>query len=383
MKIALAHKRLDLNGGTERDLFKTAEGLCALGHEVHLFCGEYGVAAPRDVTAHRIPAVRLGRTVKLWSFALRAPRFIAQADCDLALSFDRSLDCDVLRSGGGTHRGFLIRLGQEGGVLRRWWQTISVYHRSVLALEKRQYLSERVKKIIAVSAEVKRDIMANYAVAGDKITVLYNGVDQRRFHPEKRAQWRPAVRRRWQIPDDAALVLFVGSGFRRKGLDRLISLWSSPKLASVYLFVVGSDRRLGRYRTWADAVAPGRVIFAGRQDDIESYYGAADVVALPSRQEAFGNVVLEALASAVPVLVSRAVGAAEVLSGSLASGIVERPEDAEELLTKLLSLLERAGDEALKREARSIGEQYSWTRHFQRLETLLCEARGPSAGRVS
>ena len=149
------------------------------------------------------------------------------------------------------------------------------------------------------------------------------------------------------------------------------------------MFVVGSDRRLGRYRTWADAVAPGRVIFAGRQDDIESYYGAADVVALPSRQEAFGNVVLEALASAVPVLVNRAVGAAEVLSGSLASGIVERPEDAEELLTKLLSLLERAGDEALKREARSIGEQYSWTRHFQRLETLLCEARGPSAGRVS
>lgn len=43
MKIALVHKRLDLKGGTERDLFKTAEGLRDLGHEIHLFCGEFGV----------------------------------------------------------------------------------------------------------------------------------------------------------------------------------------------------------------------------------------------------------------------------------------------------------------------------------------------------
>ena len=57
MKIALVHKRLDLNGGTERDLFQTAEGLRDLGHEVHLFCSEYGVPAPRDVIVHHVPVI--------------------------------------------------------------------------------------------------------------------------------------------------------------------------------------------------------------------------------------------------------------------------------------------------------------------------------------
>ena len=383
MKIALVHKRLDLKGGTERDLFRTAEGLRDLGHEVHLFCSEYGVALPRGITAHGVPVVPLGRTARLWSFALRAPEVIKQAGCDVVLSFGRMFDQDVLRCGGGTHRGFLKRLGEGGGTHRRLWQAISVYHRSLLALEKRQYDSHRLKKIIAVSDEVKRDIVANYAIAADRIVVLYNGVDRQRFHPKRRNEFRNAVRERWKIPLDAPLVLFVGSGFRRKGLDRLVPLWNLPKLARVYLLVVGSDARVGRYRAWADAIAPGRIVFAGRQDEIESYYGAADVVALPALQEAFGNVVLEALASALPVLVSRDVGAAEVLSGSLACGIVDRPDNFQELAAKLLTLLENAKDAALGQEARRIGEEYSWDRHFRNLETVLLEARGaPSTFRV-
>ncbi|MGH7816741.1 MAG: glycosyltransferase family 4 protein, partial [Candidatus Binatia bacterium] len=208
MKIALVHKRLDLNGGTERDLFKTAEGLRDLGHEVHLFCSEYGVARPRGITAHRVPVVPLGRTARLWSFALRAPEVIQQAGCDVVLGFGRMFDQDVLRCGGGTHRGFLSRLGRESGVRRRFWQAVSVYHRSLLALEKRQFASRQIKKIIAVSAEVKRDIVANYPVAGDKIAVLYNGVDHHRFHPAKRAECRKSVRERWKIPVDAPVVLF-------------------------------------------------------------------------------------------------------------------------------------------------------------------------------
>jgi UDP-glucose:(heptosyl)LPS alpha-1,3-glucosyltransferase len=367
VKIALVHKRLDLNGGTERDLFKTAEGLRDLGHDVHLFCGQFRVAAPLGVTPHRIPVLRLGRTAELLSLAVRAPKLIAQAACDLVLSFDRVPDCDVLRCGGGTHRGFLSRMARESGALGRLWPSTSAYHRTLLDLEKRQYHSKRVKKIIAVSAEVKRDIMSNYQVASDRISVLCNGVDLLRFHPQKRAQAGQALRALWKIPLDAPLVLF----------------WNAPELARAYLLVVGGDARLGRYRTWAESVAPGRIVFAGRQDQIENYYGAADVVALPSLQEAFGNVVLEALASGLPVLVTRAVGAAEILCGGLAGGIVEQPEDAAELSAKLVSLLGKARGEALRQEARSLAEAYSWERHFRALDALLREVNASPVGRVS
>lgn len=379
MKVALVHKRLDLNGGTEKDLFQTAAGLRDLGHEVHLFCSEYGVEPPPGVVVHHVSVIPLGRTVRLWSFAWFAPRTIQKADCEVVVSFGRLLRQDVLRSGGGTHRGFLDRLGREGGPRRRFWQRISIYHRSLLALERRQYRESGSEKIIAVSEEVKRDILAHYSVPADKVVVIYNGVDQNRFHPARRAEVRQSVREHWKIPLDSPLVLFVGSGFRRKGLDRVISIWQSPRLQQMFLLVVGQDARLGRYQSWANTIAPGRIVFAGRRDDVENCYAAADVLVLPALQEAFGNVVIEGLASGLPVLVSRAVGAAELLRGRLAQGIVNQLDDPKELEEKLLLLVERSRDPLWIREARKLGEEHSWANHFRRFEAVLREAcRVPS-----
>ena len=157
------HKRLDLKGGTEKDLYRTAEGLRDLGHDVHLFCGEYGVPPPRGVLHHHVAVIPFGRTLRLWSFAMHAPKVVAAVGCDVVVSFGRSLDPDILRSGGGTHLGFLKSLAKTGGVIRRCWQRISPYHLSLMVMEKRQFRSARVKKIIAVSEEVKSDILANYA----------------------------------------------------------------------------------------------------------------------------------------------------------------------------------------------------------------------------
>ncbi|MGH7797741.1 MAG: glycosyltransferase family 4 protein [Candidatus Binatia bacterium] len=374
MKIALVHKRLDFHGGTERDLFRAAEGLRDLGHEVHLFCSEYGVAPPTNVVAHRVPVIPLGRTLRLWTFAWFGRYALNQAHFDVVVGFGRLLRQHVLRSGGGTHRGFLRRMGQAGGLARRIWQVLSIYHQSLLAIEKRQYGGMHSRRIIAVSEQVKWDIISQYSVPAEQIVVLYNGVDLNRFQPAKRGEIRDRIRNRWKIPCDSPLVLFVGSGFRRKGLDHLLSIWNSPRLDGVFLLVAGTDARLGRYQARADAVAPGRIVFAGRQDDIENYYAAADVVALPSLQEAFGNVVLEALAAGLPVLVSRAVGAAEIVHGVLSEGIVDLNIEPEKLEEKLLWVLEKSKDPCCARQARSLAEEYSWENHFQKLETLLLES---------
>lgn len=381
LRIALVHKRLDLTGGTERDLHRTAEGLRDLGHEVHLFCSEYGVAPPEGIFAHRVPVLPLGRSARLWSFAARAPKNIASQRCDLAVSFGRMLDPDVLRCGGGTHRGFLTRLGKERGWRRRLWQKLSLYHRSLLSFEERQFRAPGLKKIIAVSEEVKRDIIANYAVSGERIAVLYNGVDESRFTAERRQEYGVEVRRLWQIPAGAPLVLFVGHGFRRKGLDRLLAIWNSPRLAGAYLLVVGGDSRIERYRRAAEKAARGRIRFAGPQAEVEKFYAAADALALPSVQEAFGNVVLEGLASGLPILISRSAGGAEILTGSLAEGVVDHPENPAELENKLLALMKRGADPRWAEEARAIARQYSWKNHFQILEGLLLAAASSESQR--
>ncbi|MGH7928075.1 MAG: glycosyltransferase family 4 protein, partial [Candidatus Binatia bacterium] len=229
LRIALAHKRLDFKGGTERDLYRTAHGLRDLGHEIHLFCHEFGIAPPSGILVHRIPVPPLGRTARLWSFAAFAPTIIRKQRCDIVVSFGRMFKADIVRCGGGTHLGFLERIGAEGGPQRRFWQRVSPYHRSLLSFERRQFTEGHFKKIIAVSNEVRRDIMAHYGVPEKCIAVLYNGVDQERFHPSLREKWRRQIRQEWGIPSEAPLVLFVGSGFRRKGLDHLLTIWNSRR----------------------------------------------------------------------------------------------------------------------------------------------------------
>jgi len=109
----------------------------------------------------------------------------------VVVGFGRVWYQDALRCGGGTHRGFLRRLGTVGGWRRRFWQDVSIYHRSLLVIEKRQFDPKSSRVIIAVSEQVKRDIIANYSVPAEKIVVLYNGVDKDRFHPARRGRGVP------------------------------------------------------------------------------------------------------------------------------------------------------------------------------------------------
>jgi UDP-glucose:(heptosyl)LPS alpha-1,3-glucosyltransferase len=384
LKIALVHKRLDLKGGTERDLYLTAEGLRDLGHEVHLFCSEFAVQVPAGVVAHRVPVMPFGRTARLWSFAVNGSRTAASAHCDVIVGFGRILKQDVLRCGGGSHRRFLEQIGVEGGWRRRAWQKLSMYHRSVLSLERRQYGDHGFKEIIAVSGKVKDDLMRTYSIPEHRIRVIYNGVDPIRFTPDRREKARVAVRDQWGIPRAAAVVVFVGSGFQRKGLDRLLSIWQSPRLQETWLLVVGDDAGMRRYKRLAETVGQGRIVFTGRQTDVESYYAAADLIALPAVQEAFGNVVLEALSSGLPVLVSREVGAAEVLSGTLLQGIIDRPDDPVELERKLVTLLKHAADPELIGQAIRLAARFSWQNHFHELEDFLFKvARSRSGDRAN
>jgi UDP-glucose:(heptosyl)LPS alpha-1,3-glucosyltransferase len=355
-----------------------AEGLRDLGHEVHLFCAEFKIPAPAGTFAHKVPVLALGRTARLLSFAVLAPRTILPYECDVVIGFGRMIRQDVIRCEGGSHRIFLEKMKRGEGRWRRLWHRLSVYHRSVLALERRQFHAGNYKKILAISEEVKRELTTAYAVPPERVAVLHSGVDHERFHPACRARACVRVRKERGIPAESPVALFVGSGFQRKGLDRLLRAWESPALAGVYLLIVGDDAGRSRYISWAKRAAQERIIFAGRQAAVEDYYGAADLLVLPALQEAFGNVILEALASGLPVVTSPAVGAAEVLTGDLRQGIVSDPDDPQELAEKIRRMLDRSQWPVLSRAARETAERHSWKRYFQELQSQLL-AVGPSA----
>ena len=94
--------------------------------------------------------------------------------------------------------------------------------------------------------------------------------------------------------------------------------------------------------------------------------------------------VLEALAAGLPVVISRNVGAAELLEGELLEGIIEQPENPREIADKLVLVLDKSRDRALRHRARQIGETYSWENHFREFDAILLDlCGGRLAARVS
>jgi UDP-glucose:(heptosyl)LPS alpha-1,3-glucosyltransferase len=374
MKIALAHKRLELRGGTERVLYRTAEGLRDRGHEVHLFCHEFRIPVPRGVWGHQVPGIARPRSARALMFALLAPRVIAKHACDVVLSFDRILSQDIFRSSEGPRKVLLEKLKNHSGMLRKIWYSISLYHQLLVGIEKLQVQGNRSGKLIANSEQTKQEFIEVYGIPEDQIVVIHNGVDSVRFNPRRRLKEGKKLREDLGIPRRAPVVLFVGTGFRRKGLSRLLELWERRELPGVYLLVVGNDARLPRYRKrWS---GEKEVIFAGRQENVEDYYACANLLVLPAIREAFGNVVLEAMASGLPVIISGDVGAAAGVKGPLSEGILSNPNDSAELKDKILRMLERERWASLAREARLAAEKYNWENYLDRVEQTLLECCG-------
>jgi len=391
MNLAFITKRYDTMGGTERDLFELAGRLAQYGHAVHVYCWESRVDAQPGVTLHRLPFPRTNRTLQVRSLARYGPSAAEQGGHELVISYAKVLRQDVARCEGGTHRGFLEQVREVEGPLQYVARRLSPFHRAMLAVERRQYHPDHYARIVAISGRVKEEIQHYLGVPESDIDVIYSGVDEQAYHPDRRSRLRPAARSELGLSDEARVILFVGNGFRRKGLDTLLRAIGRLRELDPRCLVVGTDRRLAGYRRFARRLGIGeKVIFAGSQAETRRFYAAADLFVLPSLHEAFGKVVLEALASGLPAVVSARAGAAEILTGRLASYRLDDPLDDAQLAALLIRGLDARERDALGREARAIALHYTLDKHARAMEASFGETlarkrrdRGPDARDVS
>ena len=149
--------------------------------------------------------------------------------------------------------------------------------------------------MIANSRQVRDEIIRLYGVDPARLRVIYNGLDRQRFHPLDPGA-AAALRQRLGAPENGAVVLFVGSGFERKGLTYLLQAFGSLRDKTSHLWVVGKGH-IPVYRRAAERLGVAdRVKFWGPVTETAPFYQAATVLALPTLYDPCSNVVLEALA---------------------------------------------------------------------------------------
>ncbi len=243
-----------------------------------------------------------------------------------------------------------------------------------MMMEQRIFRLRSARRIVAISALGKAEIERLYGTAPEQVTLVYNGVDLTRFHPDNRKRFGAATRQALGVPADAWVVLFVGSGFERKGLALLLQAMSRLADRNARLIVAGKGKT-GEYRRAARQLGVAdRVVWVGPRPDVERLYAAADAVALPARYEPFGNVHLEALASGVPVLSSLHAGGAELIrpgeNGWVASALTA------EAIAAGLDRLRDCAAARLRQAAREAAEPFTYGTQVDALARIYDDLLG-------
>jgi UDP-glucose:(heptosyl)LPS alpha-1,3-glucosyltransferase len=351
------------HGGVEQATAGFLEALVTRGHEVHLL-SPTGQAPLPGVTPHRLVLPPIPGAARLLALPLAVRLAVRRRAWDVVQSHERTLSQDVYRAGEGCHRAYLGAMPRRGR---------APYHRMLLALERRVFAA--TPEIVAISRLGAGEIARLYGVAASRLTVVYNGVDLTRFHPDNRERYRAGARAEIGVPDEAWVVVFAGSGFERKGLATALEALALHDRTSRLVVVGKGDVR--PYRQLADRLQIGaRISWLGARPDVERWYAAADARVLPTRYEPFGNVHLEALASGLPVVTTTAAGGSEVVA--LDRGAVVEPGDVRAVATALARLRD-SDRHRLAEAARAGAEPFTYARQVAEFERIY---RRLSSGRA-
>ena len=272
-------------------------------------------------------------------------------------SLSRVTCADIYRAGDGVHRAYMRAVGAH------FWS--NPLHFTACYLEK--HVFNNAKKIIANSHMVKQDIMDYYGIDGNKIVVIHNGIAPAKAINEWQA--KKTLCTQLDLPEDKPIILFVGSGFKRKGADIFLKIVAQLK-QDFSAIIVGKEKKIGKYQAYADDLGLTKKLrFVGQRRDLPMFYMASDILLFPSRYEPFSNVVLEAMSFNNVVFTSSRNGAHEVLDPHY----VIHGEDDVEVAAKIDKLLENPEQMAqAKQRNLKIIDSYTIEESVSQILAVMC-----------
>jgi glycosyltransferase involved in cell wall biosynthesis len=185
-------------------------------------------------------------------------------------------------------------------------------------------------RVVAVSQFTKSICVRRYAIAPNKVDVVYNGIDRESNQPAKGSR----------IESSDRIVLFLGRITMQKGPEYFIAAAKRvlEKVSNVKFVLAGSgDMALRMIELAANMGIGHKVLFTGflRGKDVDRVFRMADCYVMPSVSEPFGIAALEAISHDVPVILSKTSGASEVLTHVLKVDFW----DIDEMANKIIAVL--------------------------------------------
>jgi UDP-glucose:(heptosyl)LPS alpha-1,3-glucosyltransferase len=369
-KLALCYSGCHRRGGVERVVFEVARHLhhnwrtSVIAHELPL-PGELHPDVEMVPLAGKILPFGLG----IRRTRSKTQQVVDVGDYDVVAGFGVQAPRESVVWIQSVHAAWwdLCRRRRRGSL--RWQQGLNPFHHIVLKMEDELLRNRRYRRLIALSPAVRDDLSRFYGVPASDVDILPNGFHPEEFHPGVRVRHRLEQRRRFGIPLGAWVVLFVANEWERKGLVPLLDAVAKMKDPSIHLVAAG---RLPAGRIMHRAASLGiqeRVHLVGQTGHVNECFGMADAFALPTIYEAWGMVIIEALACGLPVLTSQTAGAAEAVQAGVNGYLLSHPEQVEAIAEGLIKL--RNGMYAAPGTIAQTVAPYAWERLMREYSAIL------------
>jgi UDP-glucose:(heptosyl)LPS alpha-1,3-glucosyltransferase len=323
-------------GGVQRDMLRIANALTEKGHQVDIFTMSWEGEVPRSgIKLCMIDAHGLFNHKRYESFIRQAMQEISVNNYHLVVGFNRMPGLDAYFAAdpcfaerAQNRRGFFYRLSSR----YRWFSKC----------EQAVFAPEANCEVLLLSEREKADFQHWYKTPDHHFHLLPPYLSRQRMALQDKTEMRTRLRREFGFEDGDIVLLLVGSGFRTKGLDRAIeALAALPDQLRmrVRLLAVGQDNPKVFKRMAKELRLTKHVHISSGRPDIPQLMQGADLMIHPARNELAGHVLLEAMASGLPVLVTDVCGYAYHIQRANAGRVLVSPFDQQSLNRNLAEML--------------------------------------------
>lgn len=321
LDVAIGLQRYFPHGGLQRDALSTALECRDRGHRVTLHAQRFEGPIPAgiDVLAHPVTGrsnhARAARFAASWLAALeRAPG-------QVPVGFD---PLPGLHIHFGASRCYAARIRRERGP----WARLTPRFRTLRTLEGAVYQRGASPTILMLNSGEQGRFEAEYDTEPDRFVPLAPGVSRDRAASPANATAGQALRADMGLSAEDRLLLFLGSNFQNKGLDRALRALAAlpqPLKRAATLLAVGDDRAGPPRRLAARLGVAERVHVGPGRGDVGALLAASDLLIHPARRELGGLVLLEAMAAGLPSVCTAECGFAAHVRAAGAGRVLEAP----------------------------------------------------------
>jgi glycosyltransferase involved in cell wall biosynthesis len=348
-------------GGMGNVAYQNALGLANLGNDVTVFTASYSdkkMAYPKNLKVKTIkPLLRYGNAPVL-------PSLLKLKNFDVIhLHYPFYSGAEMVWFSSKVRKIPYVVTYHMDVVGKGWMKYFfSLHNKSIM-----KKIIYDAKKVFVTSVDYAKnsELKPMFKKIKDKVAEIPNGVNIRKFNPSVKSE---KLRGKLGIKPNEKIILFVGgldSPHYFKGVDILIKAFSKIKNNNTKLIIVGDgDLKEGYMKLSKELNVDNKIIFTGRvsDEDLPKYYALCDFSVLPSidKGEAFGMVLVEAMASGKPVIASNLAGVRSVVDNGK-NGLLVKPKNVEDLRNKIEQMLKSKNLVQMGKNGRLKAEKlYSW-----------------------